>query len=67
MQIVKDKIVTLLLTPFFFFFVSSFHSTSAVVFGKVVEGMDVVKAVEAVGSSSGATSAKVIIEASGQL
>lgn len=38
-----------------------------VVFGKVVEGMDVVKAIEAVGSQSGATKAPVKIEASGQL
>mmetsp|Transcript_18313 Transcript_18313/g.34984 ORF Transcript_18313/g.34984 Transcript_18313/m.34984 type:complete len:165 (+) Transcript_18313:59-553(+) len=38
-----------------------------VVFGKVVEGMDVVKAVEGVGSGSGATRAKVMIAASGQL
>lgn len=38
-----------------------------VVFGKVVEGMDVVKSVEAVGSGSGATRAKVMIAASGQL
>ena len=38
-----------------------------VVFGSVVEGMDVVKAVEGVGSGSGATKAKVVIAASGQL
>ena len=38
-----------------------------VVFGKVVEGMDVVKAVEGVGSGSGATRSKVMIAASGQL
>ena len=38
-----------------------------VVFGSVAEGMDVVKAVEAVGSSSGATKAPVKIAASGQL
>ncbi len=38
-----------------------------VVFGSVVEGMDVVKKVEAVGSGSGATRAKVMIDASGQL
>jgi cyclophilin family peptidyl-prolyl cis-trans isomerase len=38
-----------------------------VVFGKVVEGMDVVKAVESVGSQSGRTVAPVKIEASGQL
>merc|ERR1712151_600000 len=38
-----------------------------VVFGSVVEGMDVVKAIEAVGSQSGKTSKPVKIEASGQL
>merc|ERR1712076_34452 len=37
------------------------------VFGSVVEGMDVVKAVEGVGSQSGATSAKVIVADCGQL
>ena len=36
-----------------------------VVFGKVLEGMDVVKAIEAVGSGSGATSKDVVIEDSG--
>ena len=38
-----------------------------VVFGSVVEGMDVVTAVEKVGSRSGATSQKVTIEDCGQL
>merc|ERR1719399_376045 len=38
-----------------------------VVFGKVLEGMDIVTRVEAVGSSSGATSKTVIIEDSGEL
>jgi len=38
-----------------------------VVFGKVVEGMDVVKSIEAVGSPSGATRQPVKIEDSGQL
>lgn len=38
-----------------------------VVFGKVVEGMDVVKKIEAVGSQSGATRQPVKIEDSGQL
>merc|ERR1711967_86083 len=38
-----------------------------VVFGKVIEGMDVVKAVEAVGSQSGKTSKKVVIADSGEL
>merc|ERR1719379_3398694 len=38
-----------------------------VVFGKVVKGMAVVKAVEAVGSQSGTTSKKVVIAAAGEL
>merc|ERR1712212_440038 len=38
-----------------------------VVFGSVVEGMDVVKKVESVGSQSGRTSRPVVIAASGQL
>jgi len=38
-----------------------------VVFGSVLEGMDVVAAVEKVGSRSGATSQKVTIEDCGQL
>ena len=38
-----------------------------VVFGAVVEGMDVVKAVEAVGSDSGRTSAKVVVADCGEL
>ena len=38
-----------------------------VVFGKVVEGMDVVKKVEAVGSQSGKTSAEVIVADSGEM
>jgi peptidylprolyl isomerase len=38
-----------------------------VVFGKVVEGMDVVKKIEAVGSQSGRPSKKVVIEDSGEL
>ena len=37
-----------------------------VVFGKVVEGMDVVSAIEAVGSQSGATSKNVTVRASGE-
>ena len=45
---------------------SLFHVQHCV-FGKVVEGMDVVKAVEAVGSQSGTTRSKVMIAASGQL
>merc|ERR1719375_1249274 len=38
-----------------------------VVFGKVVEGMDVVKAVEAVGSGEGKTSKKVVVADCGEL
>ncbi len=38
-----------------------------VVFGSVVEGMDVVKAIEKVGSQSGKTSAKVVIKDCGEL
>ena len=38
-----------------------------VVFGKVVEGMDVVRAVEAVGSQSGMTRMRVTITDSGEL
>ncbi|KAK6454237.1 cyclophilin-like domain-containing protein [Scheffersomyces xylosifermentans] len=38
-----------------------------VVFGEVVEGYDVVKQVESYGSNSGSTSAKITIEASGEL
>jgi len=38
-----------------------------VVFGKVVEGMDVVRNVESVGSGSGTTKQKVMVASSGQL
>jgi len=38
-----------------------------VVFGKVTSGMDVVKAVEKLGSGSGRTSTKIEITNSGQL
>jgi len=38
-----------------------------VVFGSVVEGLDVVKTVEGVGSQSGQTRSKVIVAACGQL
>ena len=38
-----------------------------VVFGKVIEGLDVVKAIEAVGSRSGTPSKEVRITASGEL
>lgn len=38
-----------------------------VVFGSVVEGMDVVKTIESYGSSSGKTSAKIVIADCGQI
>ena len=38
-----------------------------VVFGKVVDGLEVVDTIEGVGSRSGSTSAPVIIKACGQL
>lgn len=38
-----------------------------VVFGEVVEGLDLVKTIEGYGSGSGSPSAKITIEASGQL
>jgi hypothetical protein len=38
-----------------------------VVFGKVVEGMDVVKKIENLGSESGATKGKIVISDCGQL
>ncbi|ODV97974.1 hypothetical protein PACTADRAFT_37440 [Pachysolen tannophilus NRRL Y-2460] len=38
-----------------------------VVFGEVIEGSNVVKAVESLGSNSGSTKAKIIIDASGEL
>ena len=38
-----------------------------VVFGAVVEGMDVVKQVESYGSQSGKTSKSIIVENCGQL
>lgn len=38
-----------------------------VVFGEVVEGMDVVKKVEALGSDSGKTKKKIVISNCGQL
>jgi len=45
--------------------VTSWLDGRHVVFGEVVEGMDVVKAVEAVGSGSGAPKWKVMITSSG--
>merc|ERR1712232_388059 len=47
--------------------VTSWLDGKHTVFGKVVEGMDVVKMIESVGSQSGRTSQKVMVAASGQL
>jgi cyclophilin family peptidyl-prolyl cis-trans isomerase len=38
-----------------------------VVFGKAVDGMDVIDTIEAVGSQSGRTSKSVVIKACGEL
>jgi cyclophilin family peptidyl-prolyl cis-trans isomerase len=38
-----------------------------VVFGKAVDGIDVIDAIEAVGSQSGRTSTSVVIKACGEL
>lgn len=47
--------------------VTSWLDNRHVVFGEVVEGMDVVKAIESQGSESGRPKAKVTIAASGTL
>jgi cyclophilin family peptidyl-prolyl cis-trans isomerase len=47
--------------------VTSWLDGKHVVFGKVVEGMEVVTAMEAVGSRSGSTTADVLIADSGEL
>lgn len=47
--------------------VTSWLDGKHVVFGKVVEGMDVVEAMEAVGSGSGETSAEVVIADCGEI
>ncbi|KAL3944364.1 MAG: hypothetical protein SGBAC_001568 [Bacillariaceae sp.] len=47
--------------------VTSWLDGKHVVFGSIVEGMDVIRAIEKVGSSSGKTRSAVKIEASGQL
>jgi cyclophilin family peptidyl-prolyl cis-trans isomerase len=38
-----------------------------VVFGKVVEGMDVVRKIESYGSRSGRTTRKIVIDACGEI
>ena len=47
--------------------VTSWLDGKHTVFGKVIKGDDIVKKVEAVGSSSGTTSKKVVITNCGQL
>jgi len=58
----RSKLTTIFLCSF-----SCPKDGKHVVFGKVVEGMNVVKAIESVGSQSGATKSKVMIDKSGQL
>jgi peptidyl-prolyl isomerase F (cyclophilin D) len=47
--------------------VTSWLDGKHVVFGSVVEGLDVIRAIEKVGSSSGSTRAPVVVESSGQV
>ncbi|KHO01841.1 cyclophilin A [Metarhizium album ARSEF 1941] len=47
--------------------VTSWLDGKHVVFGEVTEGMDVVHAIEAMGSTSGKTNKKIVIEKCGQL
>jgi len=53
------------------FFITTIKTTwldgKHVVFGKVTEGLDIVSAIEALGSKNGATSKKITISACGQL
>ena len=54
-------------SQFFICFKATPHlNNKHTVFGRVVEGMDVVRAMEKVGSSSGKTSKPVVIEDCGQ-
>lgn len=47
--------------------VTSWLDGKHVVFGKVIEGMEVIRQVETLGSRSGQTSAKIVVEDCGQL
>ncbi|KAL7884047.1 hypothetical protein AOLI_G00068170 [Acnodon oligacanthus] len=47
--------------------ITSWLDGKHVVFGQVVDGMDVIKRVESYGSNSGQTSAKIVVANSGQL
>jgi cyclophilin family peptidyl-prolyl cis-trans isomerase len=47
--------------------VTSWLDGKHVVFGKVLEGVELVKAIEAKGSSSGKTSVKISVSKSGEL
>lgn len=53
------------------FFITTVKTTwldgKHVVFGAVIEGMDVVKKLESYGSQSGKTSKKIVVQNSGQL